>query len=205
MKLMTIIMAVMMAVALCACTGQDLPEPSSTPEVEASVIITEPEEISPLEPQDAARTPQPAPETAAPQKPEAEEGSNAPPVSDEEKLFVQLYHGDENYENIISKEVEIDELSPQLLMDMLFQEGVFSQSVSVNSFTVDNYNIIHLDLSEQFGDMLKSTGTTGEFVMVGSLVNTFLSAFEADGLCFTLEGEILETGHSIYDFTINFF
>ena len=37
-----------------------------------------------------------------------------------------------------------------------------------------------------------------------SLANTFLDAFDADGLSLTVNGEILETGHGIYDFTIEF-
>ena len=41
--------------------------------------------------------------------------------------------------------------------------------------------------------------------MLGSLVNTFMDAFDADGVFLTIDGKALETGHNIYDQTLGFF
>ena len=90
------------------------------------------------------------------------------------------------------------------LLEKLFEKGVFSEAVKAGSFSVDNYNIIHLDLDESFKKQMNSMGTSGEYIMLGSLANTFLDAFDADGLSLSVNGEILETGHTIYDFTIEF-
>jgi len=40
--------------------------------------------------------------------------------------------------------------------------------------------------------------------MMGSLTNTVLDAYDADSLVLTVDGEVLETGHSIYDFELSF-
>ena len=39
-------------------------------------------------------------------------------------------------------------------------------------------------------------------MVVGSVVNTFLDAFQAESVYFTVDGQILESGHVIYDFAI---
>ena len=41
--------------------------------------------------------------------------------------------------------------------------------------------------------------TSGEYVILGSVVNTFLTAYDADAIIITVDGEVLETGHSVYD------
>ena len=46
------------------------------------------------------------------------------------------------------------------------------------------------------------------YVIVGGLpdvVNTFLDAFQAESVYFTVDGQILESGHVIYDFAMPFF
>ena len=46
---------------------------------------------------------------------------------------------------------------------------------------------------------------SGEYIMMGSLVNSFIKAFEAGGMSITVNGSVLESGHTIYDFTMSFF
>lgn len=124
--------------------------------------------------------------------------------SDIPEYIVNIYFGDGNAEQILHEAVIVNELSPETLLEKLFEKGVFSEAVKAGSFSVDNYNIIHLDLDESFKKQMNSMGTSGEYIMLGSLANTFLDAFDADGLSLTVDGEILETGHTIYDFTIEF-
>ncbi|MGI5976605.1 MAG: immunoglobulin-like domain-containing protein [Candidatus Limivicinus sp.] len=120
-------------------------------------------------------------------------------------LEINIYHGDEYAENIVPEATEIPELSPQALLDGLYNAGVFSQPVTVNSFSIDEAGSIQIDLSGSFGELMSGTGTTGEYITLGSLVNTFLDAYDASQLSFTVEGEILVTGHNIYDFPQEFY
>lgn len=122
-----------------------------------------------------------------------------------EAVSINLYHGDENYEKIVGDTVSIPELSPDYIMAALHEQGVFSEAVAVNSFLMDKTGVIRLDLAENFGTIMNSTGTSGEYIMMGSLVNTFLDAYHASGLILQVAGKTLETGHSIYDWTLEFY
>ena len=86
-------------------------------------------------------------------------------------------------------------------------DGAFykGEAVAVNSFLMDKTGVIRLDLAANFGAIMNSTGTSGEYMILGSLVNTFLDAYNASGLMLQVDGKTLETGHSIYDWTLNFF
>ena len=118
---------------------------------------------------------------------------------------ITVYYSDENCENLLSESVSIPELSPENIMAALLEKGAISQSVSVNSFLMDKTGVIRLDLGKEFGGMISAMGTSGEYMMMGALVNTFLDAYSASGLMLQVDGKTLETGHSIYDFTLEFF
>ena len=61
---------------------------------------------------------------------------------------------------------------------------------------------LFLDFNAAFSDQLVTYGTAGELMMIGSVVNTFLSAYGADTVMITVDGQIMESGHVIYDFPL---
>lgn len=124
---------------------------------------------------------------------------------DEGPTEVIIYTGDDNAENIISHEEEVVEVTPQKLMDLLLENEVFAEPVKVNSFEKGEDNILKLDLDESFQTQLQSMGTSGEAMMMGGVVNTMLSAYEADGIIITINGNTLESGHAIYDGVLDFY
>lgn len=188
-KLTALLMAVIMTLSFAAC-GTD-------PKAESNAA-------------DAGTTPAPVPEISEEvpsAAPEAEEAPEVPEVSESpavSAITVSYYHGDESAEKLVSETAEIPELSAQALMELLYEKEVLSSSVTVNSFSVDNNNVIQLDVSSNFSELVNSMGTAGETIIMGSLVNTFLDAFEADGLYIKVDGEDLATGHNIYDFVLTF-
>ena len=64
---------------------------------------------------------------------------------------------------------------------------------------------ILLNMNAAFAEALDQLGTTGEFLMLGSLVNTMLRFFDLDSIIITAEGETLETGHNVYDEPMEYF
>ena len=53
---------------------------------------------------------------------------------------------------------------------------------------------------------LPTMGTAGERMMVGSVVNTFLTAFDkVDKVSILVSGQIFESGHVVYDEPMEFF
>ena len=63
----------------------------------------------------------------------------------------------------------------------------------------------HIGLIGAKQEQVSRMGTAGEYIMVGSLVNSIISAFGTDGVALTIDGSSLETGHEIYDYTLGFF
>lgn len=127
------------------------------------------------------------------------------PEPTSEPVGINIYHADDNFEKLVCEQVEISELSPENIMAALYEQGALSEPVLVNSFLMDKTGIIRLDLAANFGTIMNSTGTSGEYFIMGALVNTFLDAYDASGLMLQVDGKTLETGHSIYDWTLERF
>ena len=194
-KILSLLFCLALGFSLCACGEQTPPPTTPEPDDVAAPILPVPED-----------SPEPVPEVSA--EP-SEEPSAAPEVSEEPSaapgISVTLYKGDDNAENVVPVECEIAEQSPQAIVDKLVELGVFGSAVTANSFTVDNSNVIHLDMGQDFAAQIFSSGTAGEHIMVGSLVNSFISVFEADAVLITVDGNPFESGHAIYDFALSFF
>lgn len=123
-------------------------------------------------------------------------------------ITIRIYHGDDMAENICVNTALTEEITPEILIMNLVSYQVFPDTVTVESFseetetakdgTVTDKRLL-LDLSSDFGSWLSSMGTSGEMIVMGSLVNTFLDAYDASAMKVTVEGQVLETGHQIYD------
>ena len=185
-KILSVILCLALILSLCACGKKTPPPTTPVPDDVEAPVLPVPED-----------SPEPVPVESA--GPEASEEPSAPTVT------VTLYKGDDNAEFVIPVECEIAGQSPQAIADKLVELGVFSAPVTANSFTVDNSNVIHLDMGQDFAAQIFSSGTAGEHIMVGSLVNSFISVYEADAVLITVDGKPFESGHAIYDFALSFF
>ena len=200
-KILSLLFCLALGFSLCACGEQTPPPTTPEPDDVAAPILPVPED-----------SPEPVPEVSAEPSaaPEASEEPSAAPEASEEPsaapgISVTLYKGDDNAEFVVPVECEIAEQSPQAIVDKLFELGVFGSAVTANSFTVDNSNVIHLDMGQDFAAQIFSSGTAGEHIMVGSLVNSFISVFEADAVLITVDGKPFESGHAVYDYALSFF
>ena len=115
---------------------------------------------------------------------------------------VNIYHGNSEVDGFVIETVKVEKVEPQILMDLLFEQGALPEKVKVQRFAIDDSNVIHLDLSSEFASMVSSLGTAGEHIRIGSVVNTFLDAFTAEEIYLTVNGKDLETGHNIYDYAL---
>ena len=114
-----------------------------------------------------------------------------------------VYYGDDNAEFFLSKEVFVSEINETTIVEQLIAAGVLKEGTAVNELRLDGTQLT-LDFNRAFADLVCSMGTSGEHIIVGSTVNTFLQAYGADALVFTVDGQILESGHVIYDFPLTF-
>lgn len=113
--------------------------------------------------------------------------------------FITLYAPNEDATGFIYASIEVPELSAHAICDALIEAGVLREDVQFNSLTVENGEV-KLDVNDAFGTQLMSYGTAGEYMMMGSVVNTLLSAYDAQTVSITMDGQIMESGHVIYDF-----
>lgn len=112
-----------------------------------------------------------------------------------------VYTPNENADGFIEEVIETNVVNPESILAELQKRNVLPEDVVVNSCSNDEGHIT-IDFNQAFADVVCSMGTSGELMIVGSVVNTYLSALGADSIYFTVNGEILESGHTIYDFVM---
>ena len=98
---------------------------------------------------------------------------------------------------------EAEELSMELLLKKLIELQVLNEDVNINSYYFEG-DTLYIDFNEAFGTQICSYGTYGEMLTVGCTVNTLVENYNVTYVMFTVEGEVLESGHVIYDFPLEY-
>ena len=111
------------------------------------------------------------------------------------------YRGNANADGLLSREVQVPEITPSVVLSALIDDGVVPSTVSVLTLNQKDQQL-QIDFNDAFLQHLCSMGTAGETILVGSVVNTFLSAYDAQSVIITVNGEIPESGHVVYDFPL---
>ena len=130
--------------------------------------------------------------------------SEAPIESVSRLLSYSIYVPNDNADGFDAVTINTEDISADTVLSELKKRNVLPNAVSINSFYMDN-GLIRMDFNQAFANAVCSMGTSGERMIVGSVVNTFLDAFQAESVYFTVDGQILESGHTIYDFGMTFF
>lgn len=126
--------------------------------------------------------------------------------SQEEQLI--LYLPNENADGWNVTKNQIEQITPDIIIGQLVGAGAIPDSVTVVSFGEDQGEkglILKLDLSSNFAEGLLNMGTAGEYLTMGSVVNSFLDTYQADGIEITAGGNVIETGHTSFEGVLNHF
>ena len=127
------------------------------------------------------------------------------PETQPEVLTITIYHGNANADGFETTEFEVEEMNTDVLMEKLIEAGVLNEDVVLGGMKFQDGGLV-LNFNDAFGDQLNTMGTAGERMMVGSVVNTFLTAFnKVDKVSILVSGQIFESGHVIYDEPMEFF
>jgi len=127
-----------------------------------------------------------------------------PPVTQPPMTLVyQIYLPNDNADGFDVEFVETAQITPESVLAELQSRDALPDTVAINEFGSEGTQL-NIDFNRSFADLICSMGTAGELMITGSVVNTFLSAFQAESVYFTVDGEILESGHVIYDFPLTF-
>lgn len=144
-------------------------------------------------------------ETTAPM-----ETTHAPEITDpatpptEASIPLNIYVPDENAENFNTIPTTIDALDAEIILEMLIENSMLHEDIALNSEELVDSQL-NLDFNQAFLDQLLTYGTAGERMMIGCVVNTYLSAYDAETVYITVNGEIMESGHVVYDFPMELF
>lgn len=115
-----------------------------------------------------------------------------------ETVSVCIYYSNAQATGFESVEVSLEQLTPDNLLAELAKVNVVSYDTKALNFSKSGKSLT-LDLSEDFSNYINMMGTAGEYIVLGSLVNTFLTAYDAEDILITIKGNTLETSHAIYD------
>lgn len=119
-----------------------------------------------------------------------------------------LYVPNEQADGFVKTTVSVQAITKENVVEQLIASGVLADGTTVNTLEIDSSSGIRqikADFSAPFHQTLQAMGTSGEYVIIGSVVNTFLAAFDADEMLITVDGAVLETGHSVYDQPLTFY
>jgi len=122
----------------------------------------------------------------------------------EERHSFFVFRPNDSFDGLVKETVTADKLDCDTVLNELIKRKVLTSDSAVKEFNADN-GAITADFNEAFGRVICSMGTIGEMLVMGSVVNTFLDAFDCETFSFTVEGKTLESGHVIYDFPMSFF
>lgn len=111
---------------------------------------------------------------------------------------ITIYKSNENADGFDTETVSLDALTPENIMAALIDAGVVPSDVKVLDFKQEE-DTITLDLSKTFEEYINQMGTAGEYATVGSVVNTYLDAYDAKAVSLLVEGETWSTGHAEYE------
>ena len=118
---------------------------------------------------------------------------------------VVLYLPDDNAEGFETVTAEIED-TPEALVDKLVEEGALPARCELLDFSpTEDYSTAVINMNKEFGEAVKSMGTAGERMLLGAVVNTFLTKYGLNSVSVIIDGQTLETGHAIYDFELTFF
>ena len=122
-----------------------------------------------------------------------------------EVLTITIYHGNANADGFETTEFEVEKMNTDVLMEKLIEVGALNEDVVLASMQFKDGGLV-LNFNDAFLAQLNTMGTSGERMMVGSVVNTFLTAFnKVDKVSILVGGQIVESGHVIYDEPMGFF
>lgn len=123
--------------------------------------------------------------------------------------ILTIFSPNDNADGFVKTDVAVPAITDAVIIQQLVNAGVLAQDTSVNTVmevSVDSgKRTLTADFNEAFRRSVLPMGTSGEYVLMGSVVNTFLTAYDAEAIVITIDGELLETGHSVYDRPLTFY
>ena len=129
--------------------------------------------------------------------------SSTAPETIPPQALLTVFSPNDNADGFVETTVEVPAITDSIIVEQLVSAGVLAEGTCVSTVMEVSSDSGKATLTADFNAALLQSilpmGTSGEYVILGSVVNTFLTAYDADAIIITVDGEVLETGHSVYD------
>ena len=188
MKKTILCMVLILVLALTACGKAPSTEVTAAPSAETTAS---PAETKPVE--SAAAAPSEIPTV-----------TEEPAETKEPGAIINVYVSDDMAERFVIMQESADVLDENTVFAALKAVGTIPQETSLLSFSNDG-GALTLDMSAEFASLVGTMGTSGEYMLLGSVVKTYLTAFDAQTVTLLSNGNPLETGHNVYSEPMGFF
>lgn len=201
-KILCALLAVAMMLSMVACATPNKPTKPETAQNTDAIEKTEPADTTP-EAQAPVEDPVPsdsipADTTGPVETTEPIEGTEAVEATEVVMESYKVYVPNDNANGFVVEVIEVEQITLDSVIDELKKHNILTGAVSVNQFEVVD-NQLNIDFNQAFSDLVCSMGTSGEMMTVGSVVNTLIDALQVESVFFTVNNQILESGHVIYD------
>lgn len=118
-----------------------------------------------------------------------------------ELTTITVYVPNSNADGFDPVEISGEKLSA---LEALIQADVLPENIVVNSYSWSE-DTLTIDFGSEFRNLMNRQGTAGEYMLMGSIVNTLITLNNVKYVVVSVDGEILETGHMVYDFPMEFY
>ena len=118
-----------------------------------------------------------------------------------EGMSITIYFENENADGFDTKNVKVEKLTAENLIEQLRKKGVLAEEVQINSFEEtedEGEKALKIDLNKEYLKELQSMGSSGEYMLMGSVCNTFLDAYECNKIQVTVDNQEIVTGYTDY-------
>ena len=124
-------------------------------------------------------------------------------INEPTAMEIIVYYGNDNADGFETTIFEVSYFNGATLVKKLIEMSALTEDVELLSEHYEG-TCLHLDFNDAFRDLVCSMGSSGEYMVIGSVVNTFLDNYKdvAQSVFITVNGDILESGHVIYDFEL---
>ena len=118
--------------------------------------------------------------------------------SSEGGVIISVYAPDSNFIYFEAVDTTIKSLTYENVLKALVEQEILPKDVKILSFgntTFDGEKMLEIEFSKEFTAFIMNQGTSGEFLTLGGIVNTFLAAFGGEKVMITVDGGPLVTSH----------
>ena len=187
-----VILGLLIVLLIAGCSSKEQEISTSEEDVAAEQVDSANEPKLQVEPGPAEQA----------EEPEVEEAEATDEVSESKSTVETTLYFVNDEMQIETKTIEWEKGNGAILWEELKKAGSLTRECEINEFKLsEEEKAIYLDVNQGFGNFIRGLGTGGESMVLTSVVNTYLEAFQCTKIMITEDGNTLDTNNqSIDDF-----